>query len=598
MLHLFSRVRGALTVPLPLLGLVAAVGPLTMATASVATTPPSPRPSEAAEATYQDLPALPAGSTERGADGVAATAIELASALRAVTTNEDGAVCDADLLYVSWDDPGDGYEHGAHVTPVGPAPASDTTRVNGVVLCEASDHSYMGFEARWSESDERWDVVAVPDISDDAHDDLVALPAPVVPQGPRPVPVLAAPGTTQGPIEGYAAYEPQRGCDATPKAGTRALAGALLRDHPGSRNLGIVRGCGVGGRSEHKEGRAFDWGVNITNPTEKAAAESFIGALMATDADGNQHALARRMGVMYVIWDRQIWSSYRAADGWRPYSGASPHRDHVHISLSWAGAEGRTSFWSGTVPPDLPTATPGRSSSAAPSVRRSSPGAARRETAAPHAGGERRRRAPSAWDAARALWADGTPPTAEELRATLMAHGMSSEDADAAVARMLGGRDRRSRDGGRTHVDDHDDDDAAAAERAARRAEEQRRREAWAERREAEEAARREAAEEAEDARQARREEREAAERAWREEAARREAERVAGEDTSRHGRGRRGSRTTTTVAPTTTTTVAPTTTTSTTVAPTTTTTAVPPSSTTTTAAPEPTTTSTPGAGG
>jgi peptidoglycan hydrolase-like protein with peptidoglycan-binding domain len=35
---------------------------------------------------------------------------------------------------------------------------------------------------------------------------------------------------------------------------------------------------------------------------------------------------------------------YRSAEGWRPSSG---HTDHVHISLSWNGARGNVSFWTG-----------------------------------------------------------------------------------------------------------------------------------------------------------------------------------------------------------------------------------------------------------
>ncbi len=51
---------------------------------------------------------------------------------------------------------------------------------------------------------------------------------------------------------------------------------------------------------------------------------------------------------MYVIWNRHIWSASDAAAGWRPYSGVSPHTDHIHISLSWDGAMKRTSWWTGT----------------------------------------------------------------------------------------------------------------------------------------------------------------------------------------------------------------------------------------------------------
>ena len=70
-------------------------------------------------------------------------------------------------------------------------------------------------------------------------------------------------------------------------------------------------------------------------------------------------ANARRLGVMYIIWNNRIWGAYRPADGWRPYRAApstpSPgsdtacHRNHVHLSLSWAGAMGRTSWWTQAV---------------------------------------------------------------------------------------------------------------------------------------------------------------------------------------------------------------------------------------------------------
>ncbi len=52
-----------------------------------------------------------------------------------------------------------------------------------------------------------------------------------------------------------------------------------------------------------------------------------------------------------MIWDAKVWKSYQAAKGWQPYTGASPHTDHVHFSLSWAGAYAKTSWWTGTVAP-------------------------------------------------------------------------------------------------------------------------------------------------------------------------------------------------------------------------------------------------------
>lgn len=49
---------------------------------------------------------------------------------------------------------------------------------------------------------------------------------------------------------------------------------------------------------------------------------------------------ARQLGVMYVIWNKRIWSVQRSSEGWRPYtrygSSGSPsqmHTNHVHVSL-------------------------------------------------------------------------------------------------------------------------------------------------------------------------------------------------------------------------------------------------------------------------
>lgn len=146
-------------------------------------------------------------------------------------------------------------------------------------------------------------------------------------------------------IEPLAAYDPQRLCLPGARPGVRAFAALLERAHPIGRDLGIARDCARGARSEHKEGRAYDWGVRVTDPAERLAAEQLVAWLLATDEHGNDFAMARRLGVMYVIWDGHIWASSAARDGWRTYSGPSPHTDHVHLSFSWAGATGTTSFW-------------------------------------------------------------------------------------------------------------------------------------------------------------------------------------------------------------------------------------------------------------
>jgi hypothetical protein len=82
---------------------------------------------------------------------------------------------------------------------------------------------------------------------------------------------------------------------------------------------------------EHPKGRACDF----------AAAPNGFGGI-ATGADrayGNRLAAwfidnADRLGVLYVIWFRQIWLP---GIGWRAYqSGDDPaasHRNHVHLSI-------------------------------------------------------------------------------------------------------------------------------------------------------------------------------------------------------------------------------------------------------------------------
>jgi hypothetical protein len=161
--------------------------------------------------------------------------------------------------------------------------------------------------------------------------------------------VPTAPVRLPSAIEGFAKYQGQTICSPTAKPGTVKLKNMLLRTYPGTRSLGISRSCSAGGTSEHKEGRAFDWGVRYSSSTERAKANAFLTWLLKTDAAGHKAANARRLGVMYVIWNKRIWGAYAASSGWRPYGGSNPHTDHVHISLSRAGGAGTVSFWTGRV---------------------------------------------------------------------------------------------------------------------------------------------------------------------------------------------------------------------------------------------------------
>ena len=157
------------------------------------------------------------------------------------------------------------------------------------------------------------------------------------------------------PIEGYPSYDPQSICSPSPKPGTVMLENYLLRRYKGSGSSGISRTCSASGISEHKEGRAFDWRLSVYSARDRRYARSFLGRLLATDKAGHHDALARRMGIMYVIWDDHIWSAshlYRKRSylnaGCSKLSTCSTtlrHRDHMHISLTWRGARAKTSWY-------------------------------------------------------------------------------------------------------------------------------------------------------------------------------------------------------------------------------------------------------------
>jgi hypothetical protein len=168
---------------------------------------------------------------------------------------------------------------------------------------------------------------------------------------------FAAPTAPSFPsgIDPYTAYEGQTTCDPTEKPGARALREMVTRAYPGTGSTGgITRSCDGGGVSEHKEGRAWDWMLDASDPSDRAAADDLFAWLLATDVHGNKHALLRRLGIMYIIWNGQVLKAYQADKGWQPYTGANPHTDHVHFTLGWDGARQLTSYWPPT-PEDLHT---------------------------------------------------------------------------------------------------------------------------------------------------------------------------------------------------------------------------------------------------
>jgi hypothetical protein len=162
------------------------------------------------------------------------------------------------------------------------------------------------------------------------------------------------------PVEDYASYDPQTRCTHEPRAGTVALGEWLVATYGGAGGA-VNRPCSDPGTSEHKDGRAVDWLLNADDPADRKLARRFLKAAFATDAEGNPDALARRMGIMYIIWKDRFYAAYGE---FRPESYLSSscrskrrcsktlrHRDHMHISLSKPGAKGLTSFYVDLVTP-------------------------------------------------------------------------------------------------------------------------------------------------------------------------------------------------------------------------------------------------------
>jgi hypothetical protein len=165
-------------------------------------------------------------------------------------------------------------------------------------------------------------------------------------------------GLLDAPIEEYE-YDGATRCDKRIPPGTKALVHWLER-HTSGELWGIHR-CEKWGRnsySVHAESRAIDWHMDARNRAKaREAARLIRERLLATDRNGNENALARRMGVQGIIYDCRAWFSSPSGMGEYSYcfkgngerkknlDPTAAHVDHIHIELNWAGARERTSFW-------------------------------------------------------------------------------------------------------------------------------------------------------------------------------------------------------------------------------------------------------------
>jgi hypothetical protein len=165
--------------------------------------------------------------------------------------------------------------------------------------------------------------------------------------------VLVTAPPAHAKIEDFASYQPEQKCSPKAKPGATFLSGWLVKQYGGHRGrIGSACSKSV---SEHQEGRAVDWSNDAATEAGRTRVARFLADIRAEDHRERPAAMARRMGVMYVIWNDKM---YAAWDGFRaePYLSSScktkkkcsktlRHRDHVHISLTRQGGFANTSFY-------------------------------------------------------------------------------------------------------------------------------------------------------------------------------------------------------------------------------------------------------------
>ena len=192
---------------------------------------------------------------------------------------------------------------------------------------------------------------------------LIAAPAQARMDLPRPGFATSA--------EGYGSVAPFA-CAPTLRAGTRSFA-ELIRAASGA-SYGTTRPCNAtwgAKRSQHKTGRAVDVSIDHRKPAQRADGQVLLDWLFENRAER-----LRRLGVAEIIWAGRIWTTERDGarptanvSSWRTYTGlgcpgSTPtncHYDHFHFTLSVAGSERTTTWW--TALQGLPV--PGRPPAAA-----------------------------------------------------------------------------------------------------------------------------------------------------------------------------------------------------------------------------------------
>jgi hypothetical protein len=148
---------------------------------------------------------------------------------------------------------------------------------------------------------------------------------------------LPAPGSISIPAEGYAIYDSW--IDAGNQCGNGGMRPGMQQFSDYLQQFNIVANSYAQCGGFHSVNQAHD--VWIFGHAGKQAFANWLTA--------NDNEMARRLGIVQIVWNHQMWRSYSGSNGpqggWGPYNGSNPHTDHLHVSYSEAAAQGATSFF-------------------------------------------------------------------------------------------------------------------------------------------------------------------------------------------------------------------------------------------------------------
>jgi hypothetical protein len=143
-----------------------------------------------------------------------------------------------------------------------------------------------------------------------------------------------SPVASQAPRNGDGSWPPQS-CDQSDPTTSGCITPRMMHALLETRRVGFTRFVSCfrpGGPYEHPKGRACDFSVKPSGfGGDAAGGDKIYGNNLAAFLVRN----ADKLGILYVIWYRQIWFP---VTGWNSYGGgqgdpSSEHTNHVHLSV-------------------------------------------------------------------------------------------------------------------------------------------------------------------------------------------------------------------------------------------------------------------------